>query len=95
MRRVHSPAFKSKVAIEIIKGEQTISQICSQYSIHSTQAGKWKQQALRILENGFSGNSIDDQIREKDKLLDELYKQIGQLKVELDWLKKKMGYTNS
>lgn len=90
IKRFHSAAFKAKVALDSIKESDTIIALCSKYSIHPTQAGLWKQQALTGLESLFSGRPKND-LRAKDEKIDELYRQIGQLKVELDWLKKKMG----
>lgn len=52
---------------------------------------KWKQQALGFVENSFNGQSFTQQLRQKDEFIEELYKQIGKLKYEVDWLKKKMG----
>ena len=92
IKRHHPPSFKAKVAIEMIEGTETAAAICSRYGIHPTQASVWKQQALSGLEALFAGKS-DHELKAKDELADELYKQIGQLKVELDWLKKKVGST--
>lgn len=89
-KRKFSSAFKAKVALELIKGEQTISSICSKHSIHPTQARKWKDQLSDDINSVFD-NPANSEIKEKDKLIGELYKQIGQLKVELDWLKKKVS----
>lgn len=91
VRRQHLPAFKVNVVTEMLKGEKTISQICSQYQIHPTQAQKWKQQTLQFVQNSFNGQSFTAQLRQKDEFIEELYKQIGKLKYEVDWLKKKMG----
>ena len=77
--------------MELLAQADTVSQICSKYSIHPTQARRWKEAALTVLRNSFNQQTITNRLNEKDKLIDELYKQIGQLKVELDWLKKKMG----
>ena len=94
IRRQHSAEFKTSVVMEILKEEETLSQICSKFAIHPTQAKQWKQTAVAQLKTSFAGKSSEEQLRVKDLLLDELYKQIGQLKVELDWVKKKMGYIN-
>lgn len=91
IKRFHSPSFKTQVALDLIKEVDSTSQICSKHGIHPTQAGKWKSQFLANMVSIFD-NKPDYQIQEKEKLIGELYKQIGQLKVELDWLKKK---TNS
>jgi transposase len=83
----YSTEFKARVAIETIKGELTINQITSKYGIHSTQVHRWKQQALEAIKNAFIGKSSTTQKTDKS-LLDQLYAQIGQMKVELDFLKK-------
>ena len=89
IKRNHPPGFKAKVALELIRGVDTIAVICSRYSIHPTQAGFWKKQALEGLAAIFAGLPAKE-LRAKDEMIGELYKQIGQLKVELDWLKKKL-----
>jgi transposase-like protein len=90
IRRQHSPAFKAKVAIEAIRETKTIAQLSGLYQVHSTQITKWKTRALEIITQGFSQKQRQ---REKDDLdlVQELYRQIGKLKVEVDFLKKKMG----
>lgn len=90
IKRVHPASFKAKVALELIKDTDTVAAVCSKYSIHPTQANQWKALALTGLESSFSGKPLYD-LKAKDEIIDELYKQIGQLKVELDWLKKKVG----
>ncbi len=74
----------------MIKGAETVAQICSRYGVHPSQAHKWKVQAVDGLETIFADkpNSV---LKEKNELIEELYKQVGQLKVELDWLKKKVA----
>lgn len=93
IKRQHSAEFKTNVVLDLLKQEETLSAICSKYSIHPTQARRWKLFALEILRSSFNGKTISQQLREKDNLIEELYKQVGQLKVELDWLKKKLGYS--
>lgn len=90
IKRNHSSSFKSKVALELIIGTEPLTSICSKYSIHPTQARRWKEQFLDALPGIFE-NKTNKKSKEKDQLIEELYKQIGQLKVELDWLKKKVG----
>lgn len=89
IKRHHPPGFKAKVALELIREVDTVAVICSKYSIHPTQAGFWKRQALDGLSAIFAGLPVKE-LRAKDEMIEELYKQIGQLKVELDWLKKKL-----
>jgi transposase len=89
-RKQHSDRFKAKVALEAIKEEITLAEISHKYGIHSTQIQRWKRLAIDLLPEIFS-KSADQVARDADKEKDELYKHIGQLKVELDWLKKKSG----
>ena len=89
INRKHSAAFKAEVALEMIKGQENVSAICSRFSIHPSQAHKWKQEALKHLDSLFR-QSTGKEAERKDQLIAELYQQIGQLKVERDWLKKKM-----
>jgi transposase-like protein len=88
-RTRYSEEFKAKVAIEALKEQKTISQIAGQFQIHPNQVTKWKTQlmqgAVGIFEDGRSKKKEDKPSEEM------LYQQIGQLQVELDWLKKKSG----
>jgi len=86
----HSNSSKVKLALEMIKGAEPVSAICSRYGVHPSQAHKWKSQAIEGLEIIFS-DKPSSVLKEKNELIDELYKQVGQLKVELDWLKKKVA----
>ena len=90
IKRKHSTSFKIKVALDLIKEKESVAVICSRYSIHPTQARRWKDRALEILSAGFDNKSAAKE-KQKDELIEELYKQIGQSKVEMDWLKKNMG----
>lgn len=90
IRRVHPPAFKAKVAVEALKEQKTIAQLSSFFGVHETQITKWKKQALEILAQGFSGKR-EQKTKDDRELIQELYRQIGRLKVEVDFLKKKMG----
>ena len=90
IKKRHSPAFKAKVALEAIRGADSISVICSRYQVHPTQINRWKEKALESMAAGFDNRSAAQE-KEKDELIEELYKQIGQSKVEMDWLKKNMG----
>lgn len=90
MRRKHTAQFKVQVALEIIKQEKTLREICSQFSIHPTQARCWKEKAIEGLEVIFS-DGIKSELKQKNELIEQLYLQIGKLKVEGDFLKKKIG----
>ena len=89
-RRNHSAAFKAKVALAAIKGDKTLAELASEYAVHANQITQWKRQLLDSLPELFSRRRQTDQ-RDQEALTSELYQQIGQLKVELDWLKKKSG----
>jgi len=86
-RTKHSTATKVKVALEALKGEKTTAEITAEYSIHATQINIWKKAALEILPEAFSSKRKRKE-NDQQALVDELYKQIGQLKVENDFLKK-------
>jgi transposase len=91
IRRKLSPAFKAKVAVEALREQKTIPQIASQNGIHSSQVQKWKKDLKDgILEIFTNGKRRQDTA--KDELIEELYKQIGKLQVELDWIKKSTDY---
>ena len=88
-RRQFSEQFKFKVALEAAKGLQTINEIASAYDVHPNQVTSWKK---RLLEEGaqvFSGKRTYDQQRQAEQET-ALYEQIGRLKMELEWLKKKV-----
>lgn len=89
-RKRYDAAFKAKVALEAIKNERTIAEIASEYGVHPNQIAKWKRQVLEELPKVFSGKRDKDE-RGGQELIEQLYQQIGQLKVELDWVKKKAG----
>ena len=90
IRRAHTPAFKKQVVIELMRGEKTKGEICSQFEVHTSLADKWRIRVLEGMEKLFT-EGVSDQSKQDQKLIEELYKQIGQLKVEGDWLKKKVG----
>jgi transposase len=88
MRNRHSASLKAKVALEAVKEEKTISQLASEYEVHPNQIRQWKKRLIEEAANIFS-NRREKEARNQEELEAELYRQIGQLKVELDWLKKK------
>jgi transposase-like protein len=89
-RKSYTAAFKVKIALEAIKGQRTINEIATHYSVHPNQVTQWKKQAIESLPDVFSTRRERDAEGE-EALRAELYQQIGRLKVELDWLKKKAG----
>lgn len=94
IRKTYSGKFKGKVAVEAVKEEKTIAELASQYEVHPTQIKAWKRHMLAHVEELFVDNRHKHD-KEQAELVDELYKQIGQLKVELDWVKKKAGLLGS
>ena len=94
IRKRHSGAFKAKVALEALKAEKTISEISSEYGVHPNQVRQWKKQLLKELPSIFADRKKKKAL-DREELEAELYRQIGQLKVELDWLKKNLSYSAS
>ena len=84
----HSAQFKFKVALEAAKGTRTLNELASEYGLHPSQISDWKQQLLAEGPSVFSTYTARQQ-REQEALQAELYEQIGRLKMELEWLKKK------
>jgi transposase-like protein len=85
-----SPSFKAKVALAAVKEVKTVSELASQYGVHPTQIHQWKRQLLERAEEIFSTpNSGTRSGADQEALQAKLYEEIGRLKVELEWVKKK------
>lgn len=92
-RKQFTGEFKAKVAVEALKGHKTISELSSEFGIHSTQVNLWKRELLTGASTLFKkGQQKQAEDHEAEK--DRLYNQIGRLKVEVDWLQKKVGHLN-
>jgi len=89
-RQPRSAKFKFKVALEAIQGQKTINQIASDYQLNPGQVSQWKRQLQAQGESIFKNGSASSE-RQQQKREAELYEQIGRLKMELEWLKKKSG----
>lgn len=89
-RTRYSADFKAKLALEVLKGNRTLNEIASEAQVHPNLLAQWKRQLVESLPTVFSDKRVKD-TKEQEELTDQLYQQIGQLKVELDWLKKKSG----
>jgi transposase-like protein len=87
-RRRFNADFKFRVALEAAKGQQTISELAGKHSLHPNQISQWKRQLLEEGPDVFARNSSHDQ-QAQAAMQSELYEQIGRLKMELEWLKKK------
>jgi transposase-like protein len=86
-RKRHSAEFKAKVALEAAKEIKTLNELASQYEVHSVQISQWKKQLLENIAGVFS---TQKKSVNHTKKFDELYRQIGEVTVERDWLKKKL-----
>jgi len=87
-KRQYTNSEKIKIALDAIKGELTIAQISSKYEVHSTQITNWKKLAIEAMGTCFS-KKPSPKTNEDQKLIEDLYKQIGKLSTECEWLKKK------
>ena len=88
MRKRYDATFRAKVALEAVKGEKTLAELSSQFGVHPNQIRKWRKQLLECLPDLFTDRRKKKE-RDHEELVSELYRQIGQLKVELEWIKKK------
>ena len=90
-RKYYTKQEKAKIVLEVLREEKTAAQIASEYGVHPTMLGQWKKAALEGLPELFepAGRTLRKAQREHDEEKDRLYKKIGQLEIELDWLKKK------
>ncbi len=89
-RRKHSPVFKAKVALEAVKGEETLAQLAARYEFHPGQIQAWKN-ALVVGASVVLGNGQKRKARSNAALVARLYQELGQLKVERDFLAERSG----
>jgi len=90
-RKQHSKEFKAKAALEALKGQKTANEIASEYGVHPSQINTWKKRAQEALPEVFSRGQ-DREAAQREAQEDRLYRQIGKLQVEVEWLKKKTGH---
>ena len=91
-RTRYNEEFKAKVAMEALREQRTVNEIAGQYQIHPNQVSKWKSQLIENAKILFEDGRTKKTDKDKEELESRLYQQIGQLQVELEWLKKKSGY---
>lgn len=89
MRKRFSNEFKAKVALAALRGDKTMSELASEFEVHPTQVSAWRNE-LKERATEIFGTPRDKAAGNKDELIEELYKNLGQMKVEHDWLKKKL-----
>jgi transposase len=87
-RKSHTAAFKAQVALAAVKGDKTVNELASLHGVHPTMIHGWKKQLLESAEELFQSGAKPSSV-EHEALQAQLYEQIGRLKTELDWLKKK------
>ncbi len=90
-RKKYSKELKARIALDAIKGQKTISELASEYGVHANQISRWKKQLLEAAPDIFTLGK-DKEAEKKEVERDRLYKKVGQLQIEVDWLKKKTGY---
>lgn len=89
-RRQHSPDLKARVGLEALKGLESIHAIAAKYQIHPVQVSQWKKEATERLPEVFARKG-DQDAKDAQERERELFEEIGRLKMELEWLKKKVG----
>jgi len=90
-RRAHSDKFKAKVAMEAARGDRTMAELSREFGLHSNQISAWRSILLERAPELFAKGPVDGKRSDAD-LIARLYQEIGELKVQLDWLKKKSGF---
>lgn len=93
IRKSYSSAFKAKVAISALQEKQTLEELSSKYQVSSRQIQYWKKEAIDNLNLLFE-HKRDQQLKEKEVVIQDLYGEIGKLKMEYEWLKKKLERFN-
>ena len=88
VRKKYSKELKAQIALDAIKGQKTIAELASEYGVHANQISIWKKQLLDAAPAAFS-NVKDKDTEKKEVERDHLYQKVGQLQIEVDWLKKR------
>ena len=90
-RKKYSKELKAQIALDAIKGQKTIAELASEYGVHANQISIWKKQLFDAAPDTFTSGK-DKGAEKKEIECDRLYQKVGQLQIEVDWLKKKTGY---
>ena len=94
IRKRYNAAFKLKAMIEVLKGDKTANELAKELAVHPMQLSEWKHHFLSVGAEIFDKRSRGTKEKELEKERSELYEQIGRLKMELEWLKKKVTSSN-
>lgn len=93
-RRRHSAETKTKAVLEALKEGQTLAEVAAKYEVHPKLLAQWKQEflenAITVFNRKKKEKDIEANLKEKDKVIEELYKEVGQLTLERNWIKKKI-----
>lgn len=93
-RRKHSAETKTKAVLEAIKEEQTLAEVASKYDVHPKLLAQWKQEFLEnanlVFNRKKQEKQLQEDLKEKDKTIDSLYKEVGQLTLKVNWAEKKI-----
>ncbi len=92
-RKRFSKEFKAKVAVEAIKGQRPMNELAQEFDVHPNQIARWKKDLLETAPEVFSQNK-DREAKRIELERDQLYRKVGQLQIEVDWLKKKTGHVD-
>ncbi len=94
MRKRHSPDLKTRIVLEMLKEQKSITELASEYGLHPTQLHRWRNQVVENLPQLFSGSDNVAALKaEYEKKIEELYGEVGRLTTELKWLQKKYPRT--
>lgn len=91
VRKQYTPEFKSKIVLEILREEKTLSELSAEYGVHPSQLKYWKKEVIENLPQLFDRRNAEANKKEYEKQIQELYAEIGRLTTQLTWLKKKSG----